>query len=85
MIIRPAGLMREIRASILSGREESITSHGTILSPSKNGARVRSPGGRSIQTKIEDPISEKMLDGSLKSGDHLICGFEDGKFTFRTE
>ncbi len=46
------------------------------------GAR---PLKRSIQTKIEDPISEKMLDGSLKSGDHLICGFEDGKFTFRTE
>ena len=46
------------------------------------GAR---PLKRSIQTKIEDPISEKMLDGSLKSGDHLVCGFEDGKFTFRTE
>lgn len=39
------------------------------------GAR---PLKRVIQTKIEDAISEKMLDGSIKSGDKIVCGYKDG-------
>ena len=45
------------------------------------GAR---PLKRVIQSKIEDPISEKMLDGSVKSGDTVTCDFADGHFTFTT-
>ena len=46
------------------------------------GAR---PLKRAIQTKIEDAISEKMLDGSIKSGKSVICDYADGEFIFRAE
>lgn len=45
------------------------------------GAR---PLKRAIQSKIEDRISEKMLDGSVKSGDTVICDYSDGSFDFHT-
>lgn len=43
------------------------------------GAR---PLKRAIQSKIEDTISEKMLDGSIKSGINVVCDFRDNKFIF---
>ncbi|MDD6488237.1 MAG: ATP-dependent Clp protease ATP-binding subunit [Clostridia bacterium] len=43
------------------------------------GAR---PLKRAIQSKIEDAISEKMLDGSVKNNGKIKCDFKDGKFTF---
>ena len=45
------------------------------------GAR---PLRRAIQSHIEDAISEKILDGSIKNGDHIICDYQDGKYTFTT-
>ena len=44
------------------------------------GAR---PLRREIQNSIEDLISEKILDGSIKKGDKLVCSFLDGKYVFR--
>ncbi len=43
------------------------------------GAR---PLRREIQNKIEDPLSEKILDGSIKKGDCVICKFDQNKFIF---
>ena len=43
------------------------------------GAR---PLRREIQSKIEDALSEKILDGSIKNGDTVDCTFEDSKFVF---
>ena len=43
------------------------------------GAR---PLKRAIQSRIEDAISEKLLDGSIKSGDSIKCDFRDGGFVF---
>ena len=43
------------------------------------GAR---PLKRAIQTNIEDAVSEKMLEGSFKSGDTIKCDYKDGSFTF---
>ena len=42
------------------------------------GAR---PIRRVIQSKIEDMIAEKMLDGTIKSGDEIIVTVKDGNFT----
>ncbi len=41
------------------------------------GAR---PLKRAIQTNIEDMLSEKMLDGTIKAGEELLCDYKDGKF-----
>ena len=45
------------------------------------GAR---PLRREIQNKIEDALSEKILDGSIKTGDKVLCRFSDEKFNFET-
>ncbi len=42
------------------------------------GAR---PLRRAIQSDIEDMLAEKMLDGTVKSGDTITVDFADGKFT----
>ena len=46
------------------------------------GAR---PLRRAIQSKIEDTLSEKMLDGSIKKGDKILCSFKDDKFDFEVK
>ncbi len=46
------------------------------------GAR---PLRREIQNKIEDPLSEKILDGSVKNGDTVLCTFKDDAFDFTAQ
>ena len=43
------------------------------------GAR---PLKRAIQSKIEDAVSERILDGSIKAGDRIECSYRDGTFVF---
>jgi len=43
------------------------------------GAR---PLRRAIQNKIEDALSEHILEGKIKSGDNVTCDFADQKFVF---
>ena len=43
------------------------------------GAR---PLRRAIQSKIEDKLSEKMLDSSISAGKKYVCVFRDGAFEF---
>ncbi|HIZ16309.1 MAG TPA: ATP-dependent Clp protease ATP-binding subunit [Firmicutes bacterium] len=44
------------------------------------GAR---PLRRAIQSRIEDALSEKLLEGEFKAGDKIICDAEDDKITFK--
>ncbi len=46
------------------------------------GAR---PLRRAITTKIEDPLSEKLLRGELKDTDKLVCDYTEDGFVFRSE
>lgn len=46
---------------------------------SKFGAR---PLRRSIQSKIEDPLAEKILDGTVKAGKCIIVTYKDKKIEF---
>lgn len=43
------------------------------------GAR---PLRRAIQSKIEDPLSEKLLDGTLTAGDTVVCAYDGKEYTF---
>ena len=43
------------------------------------GAR---PLRRAIRSKIEDPVSEKMLEGAIQAGKSYVCDFKDGQYTF---
>ena len=44
------------------------------------GAR---PLRRAIQTELEDLISEKILEGSVSSGNSYVCDFEEGVYTVK--
>ncbi len=46
------------------------------------GAR---PLRRAIQSKIEDPLAEKLLEGAVKAGECIVVDYTDGAFTFETE
>ena len=46
------------------------------------GAR---PLRRAIQSKIEDPLSELMLDRTIAAGNTVCCDFKEGAFTFEKE
>ena len=43
------------------------------------GAR---PLRREIQNRIEDALSEKILDGSIKNGDNVVCDYKNNEFIF---
>ncbi len=43
------------------------------------GAR---PLRRAIQSKIEDALSEKLLEGSVKRGDKILCAYNGTEFAF---
>ena len=44
------------------------------------GAR---PLRRAIQSKLEDPLSQIILEGKIKSGNHVICDCKNGEYTFQ--
>ena len=46
------------------------------------GAR---PLRREIQNKIEDALSEKILEGSIKTGDSVLCEYTDDVFKFNVK
>ena len=46
------------------------------------GAR---PLRRAIQSRIEDMLSEKILDGSMKSGESVVCRFDNQEFIVEKE
>ena len=43
------------------------------------GAR---PLRRAIQSKIEDPFSEELLEGRFKAGEQAVCDWKEDKFQF---
>ena len=45
----------------------------------KYGAR---PLKRALQSKVEDELAEKILEGTFKSGDKVLVGLSDDKLTF---
>lgn len=45
----------------------------------KYGAR---PLKRAIQTQVEDPLAEEILEGRIKPGDHAAAGWVNGKIRF---
>lgn len=45
----------------------------------KYGAR---PLKRALQSKVEDELAEKILEGTFKSGDTVLVGLSDDMLTF---
>lgn len=81
--------MLKTLTSRLSAMEINITfDESAICAISKAGfdpVYGARPLRRAIQSKLEDTISEKMLDGSIAKGSDVLCEFKDDKFTFTTQ
>lgn len=65
----------------LSFTDEAITAIADAGFDNVYGAR---PLRRAIQQKIEDPLSELMLEKQVVSGGDYVADFKDGKFTFES-
>ncbi|MBE6753998.1 MAG: ATP-dependent Clp protease ATP-binding subunit, partial [Ruminococcaceae bacterium] len=65
-----------ITLRINSGVAETIAKEG--FDP-VYGAR---PLRRAIQSRIEDPLSEALLEGRFKQGDAVLCSFDGSNFVF---
>lgn len=81
-----ANNMLKVLANRLSNMEIDITfADSAVEEISKEGfdpVYGARPLRRAIQSKLEDVISEKLLDGSISKGNKLVCEFIDNKFTF---
>ncbi|MGN0491995.1 ATP-dependent Clp protease ATP-binding subunit [Ruminococcus sp.] len=62
--------------------DEAVTAIADKGFDENYGAR---PLRRAIQSEIEDALSEKMLEGSVKDNSDVVCSYSDGKFTFETK
>ena len=59
--------------------ESAIEAIATAGFDNVYGAR---PLRRAIQARIEDALSEKILDGSIKKGDKITCSHNGTEFVF---
>lgn len=69
----------EIKAKVT---EEAVGKLADVGFDPNYGAR---PLRRTITNKIEDLIAEKMLDGTVRAGDSIVIGVENGEFTVSSE
>lgn len=67
----------EVEITFTDGAKDKLADEGF---DDAYGAR---PLRRLIRSKIEDAVSEKLLDGSVKKGDRIECDFADGEFVFK--
>ncbi len=44
--------------------------------------RILAVSRRTILTKVEDPLAEKLLEGDFTEGDHIVVDFQDEELTF---
>lgn len=63
----------------LSFTDEAISEIAKVGFDDNYGAR---PLRRAITSKIEDELSVRILDGSVKKESRVTCDFKDGKFVF---
>ncbi|MEE0914142.1 MAG: ATP-dependent Clp protease ATP-binding subunit [Ruminococcus sp.] len=62
--------------------DEAVTAIADKGFDESYGAR---PLRRAIQNKIEDKLSEKMLEGSVKENSSVVCDYKDDEFVFTTK
>ena len=81
-----AGKMLDSLAKRLENMNISITfDDEAVTAISKEGydpVYGARPLRRAIQQKIEDEISQEILENKISSGDKVSCGYADGSFTF---
>ena len=59
--------------------DKALTEIASVGFDEVYGAR---PLRRAITSKIEDPLSEKILEGKIQNNSHITCDYTDSQFTF---
>lgn len=78
-LIRRCSDQMNIQLTVTASAKESLIDKSYN---SKYGAR---PLRRAIQTRIEDPLAEEILKGTIRSGDHVSVGCREDKIVFKTQ
>lgn len=66
----------------ISFTDEAVTAIADKGFDESYGAR---PLRRAIQSKIEDTLSEQMLEGKVKENSTVVCDYKDNEFVFETK
>lgn len=88
--------IREIAKRMLSGLQERVRTLEIEVSFDDSAIQAVADEGfdpvygarplrRAIQSRIEDELSEQMLNGNIKAGSRYVCRYEGGKFVFVPE
>jgi ATP-dependent Clp protease ATP-binding subunit ClpC len=88
--------IREISSKMLDTIRERIGSMGVEITVDEAALDLLAEKGfdpvygarplrRAIQAAVEDTAAEKLLDGSIKSGDRVSITVQDGAVTFKTD
>ena len=88
--------IRDISAKMLETVMDRVRAMGIAVSADDKAIDILSDKGfdpvygarplrRAIQNAVEDAIAEKILDGSIKSGDKVIVTGEDGKIELKDD
>ena len=86
----------EIARRMLSGLKDRLADIGCDIEFTEDAVSAIADAGfdpvygarplrRAITSKIEDPLSEKLLDGSIKDAKKVICDYKDDGFAFSAE
>ena len=59
--------------------DKALTELASVGFDEVYGAR---PLRRAITSKIEDPLSEQILEGKIQKNSHVTCDYSDSQFTF---
>ena len=73
--------LQDIEISI-TFTDEAVTAISKAGYDPVYGAR---PLRRAIRQKIEDSLSERILEGKIKKGDNVVCDSHDGNFAFEVK
>ena len=79
-------MLDELSKRLAANEIEATFTESTIAAVSKEGfdpTYGARPLRRAIQSKIEDLLSEEIIDGKIKSGDKITVDCEEGRFFSR--
>lgn len=81
MLQELAGRLADLKVTVTFSKE-AVSAISEAGFDKLYGAR---PLRRAIQSKIEDPLSEQLLEQKIVAGDTVCCNFENGTFVFNRQ
>ena len=79
--------IKQIAGNMLKGLEARLAALDIKIEFSDSAVTAVANAGYdptygAIQQKIEDSLSQQILEQKIKKGDHVLCSYSDGEYTF---